>query len=44
LARQFPELSWKLPPTRKRWHHEHKNMPIFDAVALGVVFFVPSKQ
>jgi len=38
LARQFSELSWKVPPMRKRWHHEHKNMPIFDAVALGVTF------
>jgi hypothetical protein len=36
LARQFPELSWKVPPPRKRWQHEHQNMPIFDAVAVGV--------
>jgi hypothetical protein len=36
LARQFPALSWRVPPPRKRWQHEHKNMPIFDAVALGM--------
>jgi hypothetical protein len=35
LARQFPDLSWKVPPLRKRWQHEHKNMPIFDAAVLG---------
>jgi hypothetical protein len=35
-ARRFPELSWKLPPPRKRWQHEHQNMPIFDAVAIGL--------
>jgi hypothetical protein len=44
LAGQFPELSWKVPPMRKRWHHEHKNMPIFDAVALGVAFLYSQKQ
>jgi len=38
LAHQFPELSWKVPPARKRWQHEHQNMPIFDAVATGVVY------
>jgi hypothetical protein len=39
LARQSPELSWRLPPPRKRWQHEHKNMPIFDAVAVGRAHF-----
>jgi hypothetical protein len=40
LARTFPELSWKLPAPRKRWQHEHKNMPIFDGVELGMAYFV----
>jgi hypothetical protein len=44
LARQFPELSWKVPPVRKRWHHEHKNMPIFDAVALGEAHLYPQNN
>ena len=39
LAQQFPGLSWKEPPPRKRWQHEHKNMPIFDAVALGMTYW-----
>ena len=38
LAQQFSELAWKVPPARKRWQHEHQNMPIFDAVATGVVY------
>jgi hypothetical protein len=39
LAQDFPELAWRLPPPRKTWQHEHRNMPIFDAVALGVSYF-----
>jgi len=39
LARVFPELAWRLPQPRKPWETEHWNMPIFDAVALGVSYF-----
>lgn len=38
LAQEFSDLAWKVPPARKRWQHEHQNMPIFDAVATGVVY------
>jgi hypothetical protein len=38
LVQRFSDLSWRVPPARKRWQHEHKNMPIFDAVATGVVY------
>jgi hypothetical protein len=39
IAQLLPELSWKLPPARKTWQHEHKNMPIFDAAALALAHF-----
>lgn len=35
----FPELTWKLPPSRKAWMSEHHNLTIFDAVALGITYF-----
>jgi hypothetical protein len=38
VALRFPELTWKLPPTRKTWMSEHHNMPIFDAVAVGLTY------
>ncbi len=38
LARAFPELAWRLPQPRQPWEPEHWNMPIFDAVALGVSY------
>ena len=39
LAEEYPALAWKLPPPRRSYEHEHWNMPIFDAVALGVAYF-----
>ena len=39
LVRKFPALAWRLPPPRPIWRKEHWNMPIFDAVALGVTHF-----
>jgi hypothetical protein len=39
LTQRFAELAWKLPSPRKTWQHEHRNMPIFDAVALGAAHF-----
>lgn len=36
----FPELAWKLPPSRKNWEPEHHNMMIFDAVSAGLTYLV----
>jgi hypothetical protein len=33
IAEMFPELAWKLSPSRKNWQPEHHNMAIFDAVS-----------
>jgi hypothetical protein len=38
LAKQYPELAWRLPAKRKPWETEKHNMTIFDAAALGVCF------
>ena len=38
LAKQYPELAWKLPAKRKPWETENHNMTIFDAAAIGVCF------
>jgi len=38
IARQFPELSWKLPPVRKKWKSEDRRMAIFDAAATALAF------
>lgn len=40
LARMFPELQSKLPPKRKIWKREHFSMPLFDAVALAVAYWM----
>lgn len=39
LAAQFPELRSVLPPKRKSWQSEDYRMSIFDAAALGTVYF-----
>jgi len=39
FAQTFPELAWRVPPPRRLWQHEHRNMPIFDAVALATSHF-----
>lgn len=44
LAQDFPALAWKLPPPRENYDHEHWNMPIFDAVAIGVAYFSNAKE
>jgi hypothetical protein len=36
IAERFPELSSRLPPTRKPWMSEDSRMAIFDAMALGL--------
>jgi hypothetical protein len=38
IARHLPELSWKLPPARKRWKSEDRRMAVFDAAATALVF------
>lgn len=43
IARRFPELAPRLPPVRKPWMPEDYRMPIFDAGAMGVAFFVLKK-
>jgi hypothetical protein len=39
VAAFFPELTWKLPPPRKPWQTENRNMAIFDAASLGITYF-----
>jgi hypothetical protein len=39
LAKQFEELSWKLPHRRKAYQSESPAMIVFDALATGVAFF-----
>jgi len=39
LAKQLPELGPRLPGVRKIWKSEDYRMSIFDAAALGVVYF-----
>jgi len=38
IALHFPELTWRLPPTRKSWMKEHYTMTIFDAVSAGLTY------
>ena len=35
----FPELVWKLPPTRKKWQSEPRAMLVFDAIAAGFSYW-----
>lgn len=39
IAQQIPSLSLYLPPHRKPWMSEDPRMGIFDAAALGSMFF-----
>lgn len=39
LASRFPELSARLPPTRKLWMSEDHRMAIFDAASLALTHF-----
>ena len=39
VAHLFPELRWKLPPKRKLWQKEHYRIAIFEAVAVGYVYW-----
>lgn len=40
IAQRFPELAWKLPPNRKHYDPEHHNMAIFDAISVGLAYFM----
>lgn len=40
VASLFPELLRIVPPQRKAWQTEHARMSIFDAVALGVAYWL----
>jgi len=44
LAKQFEELSWKLPHRRKSYQSEAPVMVVFDAVANGIAFFWTQTQ
>jgi hypothetical protein len=39
LGEWFSELAWQVPPKRKPWQSDSHNMPIFEAVAVGVAHF-----
>ena len=39
LAARFPELAWRVPPIRKVWLPEDRQMGVFDALALGLAYF-----
>jgi hypothetical protein len=38
IALLYPELTWKLPSTRKAWESEPYNLAIFDALALALAY------
>jgi RNase H-fold protein (predicted Holliday junction resolvase) len=38
VVRSFSCVAWRLPPPRKAWQGEHRNMAIFDAAALGMAY------
>lgn len=40
IARQIPALAHRLPKRRKIWMSEDPRQSLFDAAALGVVFYV----
>jgi len=44
LAKQFEELSWKLPRRRRFYQSEAPVMVVFDAVANGIAFFETSRS
>ncbi len=39
LSRFFPDLVWQLPPQRRIWDAEHPRQSVFDAIALGFVYW-----
>jgi hypothetical protein len=43
IARRYPELAPRLPDRPKLWQSERYAMKVFDAVALGVAYFLQNK-
>lgn len=43
IAREIPALAHRLPPRRKAWMSEDPRQGMFDAAALGVVFYAGKK-
>jgi hypothetical protein len=35
----YPEIFWKLPPSRKQWESEPRAMLVFDAIAAGFTYW-----
>ena len=44
LVRAFPDLAWRLPLPRRAWQAEHRNMALFDAVALGMAYLTGNRM
>ncbi|MEX8519017.1 MAG: hypothetical protein AB3X44_10940 [Leptothrix sp. (in: b-proteobacteria)] len=44
VARAVPMLASRLPPKRKAWMSEDARQSLFDAVALGIVYFARSSS
>ncbi len=44
LAHIFPELAARLPPERRAWESEHSVMTVFDAVALGLTYWLQDSE
>lgn len=40
IAEMLPDVQWKLPPNRKHYEPEHHNMAIFDAISVGLAYFI----
>jgi hypothetical protein len=44
VASLYPELLRSVPPQRKAWQTEHPRMSVFDAVALGVAYWLRGRD
>jgi len=44
LAKQYPEIAWKLPEKRKIYDREAWSMVVFDATALGIAYLASGHQ
>ena len=44
VARAIPMLAPRLPPKRKAWMSEDARQSLFDAVALGIVYFASAAR
>jgi hypothetical protein len=39
IAREIPEIGYRLPPIRKIWMNEDHRQSLFDAASLGITYF-----